>query len=76
MAAEKSAPKGVRKVTVNLPEEQVQFLMKTAQENHLTVTEVLRRAINSERFFVEQEQSGRKILIESEDKRLREVVRR
>lgn len=66
----------IRKVTVNLPEEQVQFLQEIAQKESLSFTDVLRRAINSEKFFVQQESAGRKILIEESDQRIREVVRK
>ena len=65
-----------RKVTVNLPEDQFQFLQQIASKDNLTFTDALRRAINSEKFFVLQESSGRKILIEEPDQRIREVIRK
>ena len=65
-----------RKVTVNLPEEQIEFLQKIAEAEHLTFTDVLRRSINSEKFFVDQEKSGRKVLVEEPGKRIREVLRK
>jgi hypothetical protein len=66
----------VKKVTVNLPEEQVRFLQDLAAKENLTFTDVLRRSINSERFFVEQEQGGRKVLVEDKERRIREVIRK
>lgn len=66
----------MKKVTVNLPEDQVEFLQKIAEAEHLTFTDVLRRSINSERFFVEQEKTGRKVLVEDVDQRIREVMRK
>ena len=66
----------MRKVTVNLPEDQVQFLQNIAAKEHLSFTDVLRRSINSEKFFVEQENAKSKILIEGADNRIREVMRR
>ncbi len=65
-----------KKVTVNLPDEQIRFLQELAEREHSTVTEILRRSINAERFFVEQEQAGRKILVEEKGQRLREVLRK
>lgn len=65
-----------RKVTVNLPEDQVQFLQEIAATEDLTFTDVLRRAINSEKFFVQQESTGNKVLVEGPDQRIREVVRK
>lgn len=64
-----------RKVTVNLPDEAIQFLQQLAEREHITFTEALRRSIKAERFFVEQEQAGSKILVEGKDKRIREVLR-
>lgn len=66
----------VRKVTVNLPEDQVDFLQQIARKENVTVTDVLRRAINSERFFVQQEASGNKVLVEVPGQRMREVIRK
>ncbi len=65
-----------KKVTVNLPEEQIRFLQEIAAREHSTFTDILRRSISSEQFFVEQEQKGRKILIEEKGERLREVLRK
>lgn len=64
-----------KKVTINLPEEQVEFLQRIAKRNNITFTEAVRRAITSEKFFVEQEDNGRKILVEEKGHRLREIVR-
>lgn len=66
----------IKKVTVNLPSNQVEFLQKIAQDEHLTFTDVLRRSIKSEEFFVQQERSGNKILIESPDNKIRQILRK
>lgn len=66
----------MKKVTVNLPEDQVEFLQQIADTEHLTFTDVLRRSINSEKFFVEQEKEGRKVLVEDAGQRIREVLRK
>jgi hypothetical protein len=65
-----------RKVTINLPEDQIQFLQDIAKKESVTFTDVLRRAINSEKFFVQQEGDGNKVLIEDSAKRIREIVRK
>ena len=64
-----------KKVTVNLPDEQVQFLQELAANENITFTDALRRSIGAERFFVEQKSAGRKVLVEDTDKRIREVMR-
>jgi hypothetical protein len=65
-----------KKVTVNLPEEQVQFLQELAARENSTFTDVLRRSINSEKFFVEQEKLGRKILVETQGEKLMQILRK
>jgi hypothetical protein len=64
-----------KKITVNLPSDQVDFLQGVAREDNISFTDALRRAINSEQFFVEQEKGGRKILVE-DGQRIREIIRR
>ena len=64
-----------KKVTVNLPAEQVAFLQELATREKVSVVDVLRLAINSEKFFVDNEIAKRKILIE-DGTRIREVIRR
>lgn len=53
----------IKKVTINLPEDLIDFLNETALKEHKNFTEILRRAIRNERFFSEQESMGRKIII-------------
>ena len=65
-----------RKATVNLPADQVDFLQRIAEKENLTFTDALRRSINSEKFFVEQEVAGRKVLLEESSGRVREVIRK
>lgn len=64
-----------QKVIVYLPEDMVEFLQHTAKKQSLTFTDILRRAINAEKFFIQQEKIGNKILVEDEYKVLREVIR-
>ena len=66
----------MKKITVNLPEDQVEFLQKIAEAEHITFTDVLRRSINSEKFFVTQEKNKRKVLVEYTDQRIHEVIRK
>jgi hypothetical protein len=65
-----------RKVTVNLPEDQVLFLQKISSDESISFTDALRRSINSERFFVQQESAGNKILVDEGNQRIREVLRK
>lgn len=64
------------KVTVNIPDDLVQFLQWQARKNDVTFTEALRRAVTSEKFLVQQEEAGRRLLVEEKGMPIREVVRR
>jgi hypothetical protein len=62
------------KVTVNLPDETVQAIKDIASKNGTTMTEAVRQAIESRRFFENEVAEGNKLLIKSPDKSLREIV--
>jgi hypothetical protein len=64
-----------KKVTVNLPEDQIEFLQALAKLEGMSFTDALKRSINAERFFVDQKNNGRKVLVEEEGHKLREIVR-
>lgn len=63
------------KVTVNLPASQVEFLQALARDEGTTVTDIIKRSINSEKFFVDAERNDRKILVE-DGTRVREIIRK
>lgn len=65
---------GVTKLTVNLPDETVQDLREYAENHGITMTEALRRFITRGKYFDDEIQNGGKVLVEKEDKTLREVV--
>jgi hypothetical protein len=71
---ERSADVGVTKLTVNLPDETVQDLREYAENHGITMTEALRRFITRGKYFDDEIQNGGKVLVEKEDKTLREVV--
>ena len=63
------------KVTVNLPDELVDELRRMAEERDLTMTQVLRQAIESERFLQDELSKGNKVLIENKkDKSIHQVI--
>jgi hypothetical protein len=53
-------------LTVNLSEEVVDVLRDLAARNGTTMTEVLRRAIAVQKFLVDEQADGNKIVIEDE----------
>jgi hypothetical protein len=63
------------KITFTLPEDQLRFLQNQARKEHATVTAVLQRAINTERFLSDQRRLGNKLIMEDARGCLREVVR-
>ena len=64
-----------KRVTFNLSDDQVLFLQYQASKEGLTVTDILRRAINTEKFLIEQWNAGNKVLIEERDGRFKQVTR-
>lgn len=64
-----------KKVTINLPDDEIKFLKDMAARHNITFTDALRRSIKTEKFFDQQEADGRKILIEDQDKRIHTVMR-
>lgn len=62
------------KASFNLPEEELDALRELAKERNTTVTQVLRQAIGTEKFIAEQVSNKNKLLIETPDHAMREVV--
>ncbi|EAR07561.1 ribbon-helix-helix protein, CopG family [Reinekea blandensis] len=65
----------VKKATFNLPVEELEALKALAAEEHKSVTEILRRAIKAEMFLTDTYKQGSKVLIETKDHEMREVIR-
>ena len=64
------------RVSVNLPNDVVDVLKELAGKNGITMTEVLRKAILTEKLLSDEAERGNKILIEDKDKRLRQIILR
>jgi hypothetical protein len=58
-----------KKLTVNLSAEIVDVLKEMAERNHSSMTEELRNAISDRKFFIEQKNAGKKIVLEDDDER-------
>lgn len=66
--------KAVVKTSVNLPQADLDALRHIAAKRGSTMAEVLRRAISVERFLDQTREEGGKILVETKDKKLRELL--
>lgn len=64
-----------KKITVSLPEKDVEWLKALAIVESVNPVDILRRAIRTEKFINECENKGRKILIESNDGKITQLVR-
>lgn len=62
------------KLTVNLPDQTVEAIQEIARKRGTTVTEALRQAIESQRFFQDEVDNGSKLLIKSPDESYREIL--
>ena len=66
-------PIEARRLTVNLRASDVARIEAIAEQTGLTANEILRRALATEEFVQRNRREGRKILVENDDKSLREI---
>jgi hypothetical protein len=64
------------KVTFNLPADELAGLRDLAADQHLTVTDTIRKAIATEKFLQENLKGGTKLLLQHPDKTYERVVLR
>ena len=64
------------KVTVNLPEELVKRLKEESKKSQTTMTETIRKGLETELFLSKEEEAGSKILLEKKGHKLVHIVRR
>lgn len=62
------------KLSVNLSEDVIEALRELAKTRNVTMTEVIRDAIGTEKFLEDARQSNKKILIEDEKGQVRQLV--
>lgn len=67
--------KGTTRVTVNLPTELVKKLQATSSLNNVTVTDVIRRGLQTEMFLNNEVSQGGKILIKRRGNEIVELLR-
>ena len=61
------------KITIALPEKDIERLTEISAKEGVSKTEALRRAIATEKYFIEQREKGHKVLIEDKNKKMRVV---
>ena len=64
------------KISANLPKVVVDALKSIADQQGVSMTEALRRAISTEKFLIDATADKSKILIEGKDKKVRQLVLR
>lgn len=64
----------VIKISVNLPADAVKVLKALAKKRRLTMTDVLRQAIGTEKFIDDVNEDEGKILVEDKRGRVRQLV--
>ena len=65
---------GVIKMSVNLPVEAVKVLKSLSKKRNVTMTDVLRQAIGTEKFIDEVNEAKGKVLVEDKRGRIRQLV--
>jgi len=66
-------PKPVKKVTVNLTEDDVDELRRQAGEDHITMTDAIRRSIAISKIVTTAARNGDKVLIRGRDGETRQI---
>jgi hypothetical protein len=61
------------KITIALPEKDLERLNEISIHEGISKTEALRRSISTEKFFIDKRDEGYKVLLESKDKNMRIV---
>jgi hypothetical protein len=69
-------PMSAVKVTLNLPADLVEKLKVESTRLNISMTETIRRGLETELFLTSEENNGSKILIEKKDDRIVQLVRR
>lgn len=62
------------RTSLNLSPEAAEFIRREADARGISMGEVVRRALNLEKYLKEQMAQGNTVLIETRDKKLRELV--
>ncbi|MGH6662555.1 MAG: hypothetical protein ACREB6_13530 [Rhodospirillales bacterium] len=62
------------KISVNLPDAAAAALRDISAKKGITMTEVLRRAISTEKFLTDAVENDSKILIEDKDKSIKQLL--
>ncbi|MEU1165436.1 hypothetical protein ACFY0P_09255 [Streptomyces sp. NPDC001714] len=65
---------GFRKISVNLSEEVLQALRDMAERDNISMTEVLRRSISTQKFLDDEQRSGKRVLLEDPETKERQRV--
>lgn len=68
-----SSPQSPNRVNAVLPADVYNSLKQMAAQQNISLTEALRRSINTEKFFSDKRAKGSKVLLE-EDGKLKEIV--
>ena len=64
------------KVTLNLPEDLVNRLKEVSAKRNISMTEAIRRGLETDMFLSEEESAGSKILVEKKDNKIVQLVRK
>jgi len=64
------------KITLNLPDNLLKRLREQSKQLSISLTETIRRGLETELFLTEEENTGSKILLEKKDNKIVQLVRR
>lgn len=62
------------KTSMNLPKDELEKLKERAAEENISMADMVRRALSTERFVHSTVKNGGKVLIEEKDKTIKQVI--
>jgi hypothetical protein len=63
------------KVTVNLPGDLIARLKEESSTRNISMTEAIRRGLETDLFLMKEQKAGSKILLEKKDNKIVELIR-
>lgn len=69
-----SEPNPQKRLSISLPPDIAEMLDYLAESQGISLNEAIRKAIATESYFLQERSSGTKVLLQSKDKEIREVL--
>ncbi|HKP78438.1 MAG TPA: ribbon-helix-helix protein, CopG family [Phenylobacterium sp.] len=66
--------KAPQRVTFTLPPDAIEFIRSEAERSHISMADVVRRALSTEKYLKEARQGGSEVLLQDKGKQISKLV--